>query len=233
MYNSRQIHCMQAIGIVPWVRRTAERSPAERSPAEVLQAQDAYVAVEAIDVLTADAVAQGALAPVNAALTPAAQAPKNVTEQLTDQLVVCSGDTESTLLLIFDNRDGASSWPLSKEDDALLDGMLRAIGMSKAAVCSCAMLQDASVQGESGLPSAGLPSTLSMLCHSPRKRFLYFGGRAFAADVIDPVPMTQPTPDGVLDGWSLPSLAVLRNAPQRKRQAWITLKQLRSALDHN
>ena len=167
---------MQAIGLVPWVRRTAD----------------------------AKAVSD-------------------------DQSVVVSGETDSTLLLIFDVRDGGA-WPLSEADDALLDGMLRAIGMSKATVCSCAILQDASMQGKSGLPSAGLPSALKTLCQTPRKRFLYFGGEAIAADVIDPMPMTQASNDGEIDGWRLPSLAMLRETPQRKRQAWITLKKLRSAL---
>ena len=224
MYNSRQIQCMQAIGLVPWVRRAAgaEAVPTQARPmpqalpstrqasADTLQAQTAPLEVEAAALKVAPLIANP---PV----------PTSATDQSTDHFVVCSGDTESALLLIFDNRDGASSWPLSKADDALLDGMLRAIGMSKAAVCSCAMLQDSAIQGQS----------LQALCQSPRKHFLYFGGEVIAADATDPIAMTQVTPDGVLDGWRLPSLAMLRNVPQRKRQAWITLKLLRSALDHN
>ncbi|MEE9332489.1 MAG: hypothetical protein V3U65_00165 [Granulosicoccaceae bacterium] len=180
---------MQAIGLVPWVRRTAN--------AAAVQDQDTPVLLEA----EASHTSEG--------------------DQTSDQLVLCSGETESALLLIFDNRDGSNSWPLSKADDALLDGMLRAIGMSKATVCSCALLQDASVQGQ---------TSLQTLCQPPRKHFLYIGGEAIAADTIDPIAMTQAAPGGVIDGWRIPSLAMLREAPQRKRQAWVTLKQLRSAL---
>ncbi len=207
---------MQAIGLVPWVRRV--------SPT------DDVVREATIPVAAATTPSEPTpVAPPPAALTAALQKPAqdssaNVSDQTIGQLVACSGDTESPLLLIFDNRDGTTTWPLSKEDDALLDGMLRAIGMSKSAVCSCAMLQDASVQGQ---------QSLEALCQPPRKRFLYFGGEVIAADEHKPIPMIQAAFASELNGWQLPSLATLREAPQRKRQAWITLKLLRSALDNN
>ena len=201
MYSSRQIQCMQAIGLVPWVRRTADMQavPQPAAPKPAASAQQ----------LTADTLLLSS-------------------SNTDDQLVVCAGDTDSALLLIFDTRSSASSWPLSKADDALLEGMLRAIGLTKASVCSCAFLQSSNEQGQS----------LQALCQAPRKRFLYFGGETIAEDTIVPIPMTQSRMtdgviDGVIDGWCLPSLATLREAPARKRHAWITLKQLRSALDHN
>ena len=203
MFTPRQIQCMEAIGLVPWVRRTA-------------------ATVQATGVMQADVAAKRADV-VSQPVAPV-QATNN---QATGQIVVCGGDTTSPLLLIFDTRDGESSWPLSKLDDILLDGMLRAIGLSKASVCSCAIMADASKQGQS-MQVQPLPS----LCHAPRIRFLYFGGEAILADETDPIPATQSAPDGVLDGWHLPTLAMLREEPQRKRQAWLTLKQLRSALDH-
>ena len=205
MYNSRQIQCMEAIGLVPWVRRTAD--------AQILAEQ-------------ADASLQPASSPVNS-LSPTAGIPITAKEQSDDQAVVVSGDTKSALLLIFDLQDGGA-WPLNKEDDALLEGMLRAIGMSKALVCSCAILQDAPVLSAER-PSASLQS----LCQSPRKRFMYFGGDAIAADTVDPIPMSQAATDSALDGWRLPTLAKLREEPLRKRHAWVTLKKLRSSLDHN
>jgi len=204
MYSPRQIQSMQAIGLVPWVRRTAGATP------EVIQQADVATAVENT-VLEAPQLTP-----------PVPQTSANASDHSTEQFVVCSGDMESSVLLIFDIRNGEGSWPLLKEDDALLQGMLRAIGFSKASVCSCAMLE-------------GATENLSVLCQAPRQYFLYFGGETIAPNTTAPVAMTQAIKDSdtELAGWRLPSLHTLREAPQRKRHAWITLKQLRSALDHN
>ncbi len=185
VYSSRQVHCMRAIGLVPWVRRAS----GEQVVAQAITAQTTTTTTHT--------------APVDAVQVNAVQA---ATVHLELQ-----GNLDAKLMLIF------PSWPLDRADDALLDGMLRAIGLSKSEVCTSV------VKVRADLASA--------IVEPPRSHFLYFG----SSDIPDTAtePMSIGLGDGQLVGWQLPSLATLRDQPLRKRQAWITLKHLRSVLDQH
>gem|GEM_PF-6270512 len=218
---------MQAIGLVPWVRRgTSQQLQAETAQGDVVVASH-----EALTTTQQSAPASS--------VAPQSQASVQASAQSLGELTAwVSGGLDSAVLLVFDTRDDGTSWPLSKADDALLDGMLRAIGLSKSTVCSCAIGGDPS-DSASGDPSQG--QSLASLCDAPRQYCLVFGstltGNEISEDALEPVSISQSSVDGApvftLGGWQLPTLAALRAAPQRKRQAWITLKQLRSSLDQH
>jgi DNA polymerase III psi subunit len=159
---------MEAIGLVPWVRRTNQEQQAE----------------------------------------VATTAEPNI-EHDTKSAPVLQGNLNAKLLLAF------THWPLEQADSALLDGMLRAIGLSLSDVCTV------SVDSVTEL------DTLSIA--PPLTHGLFFGSTQVAKDAIEP--STMELRNDQLNGWQLPSLATLREQPQRKRQAWITLKSLRASLD--
>lgn len=169
VYSARQVRCMEAIGLVPWVRRCA----------------------------------------VQAAPVARASAAELSEDQTSESTPLLTGNLNAKILLVF------THWPLDKPDSALLDGMLRAIGLSSADVCFV------SIDSASDLNSLTLTPTL--------KHFLFFGSADVAED--DTHPIALEISNDQLNGWQLPSLSTLRKQPQRKRQAWITLKSLRSSLD--
>lgn len=208
-YSARQIHCLERMGIVPWICSTQSGIlPAVQSD-------------------TGEVVA-----------LPAATTPGNIDELCywlpAQQLIHfdyrgtvahCVGQPEAQLLVVCEASTSAklADVPLSREESQLFDLMMRAIELNRSHVCLCA------VGGAEGGPAEQIQDrqSVSDLCTSQTRAVLFFsqsvddessGGSAGRFD-SPPVPFWRITHPGQL----------LVN-PQRKREAWESLKAIRALL---
>jgi len=238
-YTQSQLRCLKAMGIVPWVEHSVVQSDdattlrdaivvAEAQPVTASQNADQGVmqgekmdqtAEHQQDTLATQHESTPGVEPVDFMQTPLVEIPfrgKHCTQLGKDDAML--------LILVEANSTQQNQYPFEPADARIFDDMLRAIAWRRQDVCLAV------------LPPSAAPSLfvddnaprVSDLCKPHRDAVLVF--RQSVPDHTNPDELTVPlTRKGML-AWQLPHPALLRESPQRKRQAWNVLKAARARL---
>lgn len=240
-YDSRQLHCLKAMGIVPWILR-GEATP-EVSVATVAEAGASLPETPFSD------VAASAVTANDPVLVPELKTrPVAAFQFPDDQAALASGlagcplsvvhrrgvsPSESALkgrvILILESKHTSSSipidgyvWDLEKDEEQLLLAMLRSIGLAENDLCRTVP----ALSGQSMEDAGGAASVAQLHRQLPRLVLLLLN-RFDPADT--PAHHRLDGGAGVV-GWRLPHPAVLLANPERKREAWEVLKAVRQTL---
>lgn len=245
-FSERQQHCLEAMGIVPWVLKS---EPYAVPPAE---AETVKLVPETASVLIADGIGTrvteqpGIIAPASttASISPAiAIRPMPMAiealklwlpSQTLGQLMVRSqvqsfvGQAEAPLLVVVDSIKFATpvqppASPFSAEAAQLFDLMMRAITVTlgQRKLCYLASGSDS--------PDAGNPQHVLDICTPQTKAVLLLvhDWNTLAEPVIDHFRLDQPA----LPVWRIPHPDLLLEFNQLKRQAWTSLQALQSLIN--
>lgn len=245
-FSARQQHCLEAMGIVPWVSKS-EMPVADvvvpQSETPVATNKSAGVGVATvIESLTAEVVAEPAIAvpgpgPV-AGLGPMPEAIDDLRQWLPFQRVgllsvrtqsqYFVGHLEAPLLVIADSVTPAGSvqaplsTPFNAEAAQLFDLMMRAINVTLGQRKMCYL------SNETNTADAIKAEQVQDLCVAQTKAVLLLthDWNRLATPVADHFRLDQPP----LPVWRIPHPDVLLEFNQLKRQAWSSLQALQSVL---
>ena len=247
-YTERQLHCLNHMGITPWVNRQTV----------VAQAASQAIAVEPTPVVapaatpTAKPTAKPAteIKPAPLAVSAASPLPVDVEPVSVPNFIdyplvampfrgaqhVQLGKAHSPLLILVEACAlEQAQYPFEAADAKMFDDMLRAIAWQRQHVCLAllahrdALLRanDASLAPQSdsvGLPGAVVKDVMS----KPRDAVLLFSQDVPVGSNIDDLRVEV---SGITTPiWRLPHPALLRREPTLKRLAWTVLKAARAAI---
>ncbi len=243
-YTERQLHCLNHMGITPWVNRqtvvaqaTSQALAVEPTPTAMPAEAPAAIPAAELKPLPLDV---SAAAPV-----PVEVEPVSVPDFLDYPLVampfrgaqhVQLGKAHSPLLILVEACAlEQAQYPFEAADAKMFDDMLRAIAWQRQHVCLAllahpdALLQANDVTlapqpGSVGLPGAVVKDVMS----KPRDAVLLFSQDVPVGSKIDDQRVEV---SGIATPiWRLPHPALLRREPTLKRLAWTVLKAARAAI---
>ena len=245
-FSARQQHCLEAMGIVPWVSKS-ELPVADvvvpHTETPVATNKDAGVAT-AIESLTAEVVAEptfvvpGPGTGTGAGLGPMPEAIDDLRQWLPSQRVgllsvrsqsqYFVGHLEAPLLVIADSVTPPGSvqaplpTPFNAEAAQLFDLMMRAINVTLGQRKVCYL------SNENNSADAIKAEQVQGLCVAQTKAVLLLthDWNRLATPVADHFRLDQPP----LPAWRIPHPDVLLEFNQLKRQAWSSLQALQSVL---
>ena len=242
-YTESQLQCLAGMGLVPWVLRD-----------DIAQAQSQAVAVQAqTDApakTNAPAIAETSKAEQASELAPSSiQSPQaeavaaipSVGIGLTSEddflqtpLVAipfrgrfCTqlGNPDASFLILVEAiSNQQAQYPFEPSDAKIFEDMLRAIAWRRQDVC-LAVLPPSK---QASLVPSDQSATVAELCRVPRDAVLLF--RHELSETLNPEELLVPMKNDRLHAWQLPHPALLRESPNRKRQAWEVLKAARARL---
>lgn len=208
-YTARQIHCLEAMGIVPWV----SRSSAAESINESHPAEDNLLAQRPLAKLPEP--------PNSESLPPdqwlASQA-LSVFSHRGARLSSLGASSAMVVVVSVVSDPSVDKAPLDSRAAQLLDLMMRAIDISRAQFCTCAI-------GKPGVTSSAEGPMLSSVCSSSTRAILLLD-----PSPVQPVQFSVAINNATLPVWSLLHPDSLLQNPEHKRHAWETLKALQRAL---
>ena len=227
-YTQSQLQCLRGMGLVPWVDRVQlqEQSPLPRSEAKPeleLESESISKLAEPLE------SASESMSKIAATHTPLAQPDFMHVPLLAmpfrGQLCTQLGKSDSPLLILVEALSlSQSQYPFEPTDAKLFDDMLRSIGWRRQDTCLGVLepnVQSLALNDEPG-------AVVSQLCKTHRDVALVFKLRLPDTDNVDDLSIELNRPG--LKAWQLPHPSLLRESPQRKRQAWNVLKTARAFL---
>ncbi|MFK7996361.1 MAG: hypothetical protein AB8B87_19635 [Granulosicoccus sp.] len=220
-YTARQLHCLEAMGLVAWVSGESpevEQQLAPQAPDNALrQAQGSPdrstepsgVAIPAaIDQLSQWLVRQ----PLTRLMYKGTQTSSIGSEQAS-LLVVCVHTQESSQL------------PLSRESAQLFDLMMRAIDVQRTGFRQCAMPTQLSTQVQDSKAILYLEDVVTPQCRVVLVLDPLWGPSAVAGE-----PGKSVLPSSSVPFWRVPHPDLLLANPALKREAWEALKAMQQVL---
>jgi hypothetical protein len=239
-FSARQQHCLEAMGIVPWVSKSELLIPVSGTITTVSEP----IAVPSLAAGVAVAASVEPLATVNVIERPAfvpRPMPESIEElalwlpsQPVGLLAVRSryqrfvGQPEAPLLIVVepaeltDSVQSAHTTPFNAEAAQLFDLMMRAINVTlgQRKLCHLSFVVDASDATETAyVMDLCVPQTKAVL-------LLVQDWDSLTAPVADHFRLDQPP----LPVWRIPHPDLLLEFNQLKRQAWTSLQALQSVL---
>ena len=234
-YSQSQLRCLAGMGLVPWVLRD--------SPQAAAQLSDNHAENTDAETLVA-VLTQTHEAP--AVEIPAVTAPvSQISNTLTDIDVLlqtpliaipfrgrpCTqlGNPDASLLILVEAvSTQQKQYPFEPADARVFEDMLRAIAWRRQDVCLAVLPPT----NNASLITEEQGNTVADLCRAPRDAVLFFRQqlpRSLHPDELI-LPVGEKTGRDTMACWQLPHPALLRESPDRKRQAWEVLKAARSKL---
>ncbi|MFT4727130.1 MAG: hypothetical protein ACI9UN_001625 [Granulosicoccus sp.] len=239
-FSARQQHCLEAMGIVPWVSKSESLIPMVEPITAVPEISAAPIQQAVVRI----AAPVETLAPANVIERPAfvlGPMPESVEElalwlpsQPLGLLAVRSvyqnfvGQPEAPLLIVVDSKKSKDSdqppaaSPFNSEAAQLFDLMMRAINVTlgQRKLCHLSRRIDPA--------SATEPGVVVDLCVPQTKAVLLLvqDWNSFTAPITDHFRLDQPP----LPVWRIPHPNLLLEFNQLKRQAWRSLQALQSVL---
>ena len=223
-YTQSQLQCLRGMGLVPWIDRVQVQ---EQSPMLTLEAShelepestQAPLSETASTPKTPHSVNDSAQAQQDLLQVPLLAMP------FRGQLCTQLGKSDSPLLILVEALSlSQSQYPFEPTDAKLFDDMLRSIGWRRQDTCLGVLepnVQSLALNDEPG-------AVVSQLCKTHRDVALVFKLRLPDTDNVDDLSIELNRPG--LKAWQLPHPSLLRESPQRKRQAWNVLKTARAFL---
>jgi uracil-DNA glycosylase len=207
-YTQSQLQCLRGMGLVPWV----ERVPAtETNPTEIPD-------------LVSEQQPQAAVAPVPEAEHDFMHTPL-LAMPFRGQLCTQLGKKDSPLLILVEALSlSQSQYPFEPADAKLFDDMLRSIAWRRQDTCLGVLEPSTQSLALNDEPAA----VVAQLCQTHRDVALVFRLQLPDTESVDDLAIDFNRPG--LKAWQLPHPSLLRNSPQRKRQAWNVLKAARALL---
>ncbi len=244
-FTARQLHCLNTMGIVPWVERrhisadivvgeSVIPEPATTVPATTIP--EAAIPEAAIS-----AVAAHPTIPTSPSSSDAIQlAPWLATPLLSmpfkGSLRARLGRSDAPLLVLVEKCSSAqSAYPFEPADAKIFEDMLRAIEWQKQNVC-LALLPSMALQANGGnlVDTPISDKTLTDLLGQQIRVILHFTheisdsvNRLESMKIPD---QSSVTVSSSLKIWQLPHPSLLRAQPDRKRAAWNVLKAAKAHL---
>jgi len=239
LYTMRQLHCLKAMGLVPWVERHGLTSvSASEHPVERVRDGSELADVQATNLSDGGAPAQQKSAArvddiesrgaslvypddVNALAT---WLPQQALAEFDHRGTVKTGlgNADAPILVIMDQPAlQAEEQPLAQSDANLLDNMLQAISLSRRDIYLCSLVASAEANC----------TVLSELEHADCRAVLLFVSALGAQE--DAAAHRFAFGTAGFPAWRLPHPMLLQREPLRKRQAWNVLKALRTELAAN
>ena len=243
-FSARQQHCLEAMGIVPWVSKLELPSPVPSPVPEAMTALSEAVAEQVPQAAAQTAAAVAALSDEKVFKHPAYVAgpmPSSVEElkvwlpcQPLSLLAVRSkhqafvGQAEAPLLVVVDSANSTDTvqsppaTPFNAEAAQLFDLMMRAIKVTLGQRKLCHL------SGGAEVPTATGSARVLDLCVPQTRAILLVvqDWNTLAEPVADHFRLDQPA----LPVWRIPHPDLLLEFNQLKRQAWTSLQALQSAL---
>lgn len=244
-YTPLQVRVLSGMGIVPWIKRS-DTSAAEllavvqsaeqaivssaqtyhhgNPPADVhIKPQsDLTAKTDQLPVATATIAAAATIdvGPVASLMqTPLVEIPFR--GQRCSQL----GKADAPLLVLVEAvSQQQNQYPFESTDAKLFDDMLRAIAWRRQDVCLAVLPPS----NQADLIAADDGPRVADLCKPHRDAVLLF--RHTMPDSLNADELVVPMERTSMMAWQLPHPALLRESPQRKRQAWNVLKAARARL---
>jgi len=256
-YTQSQLRCLQGMGIVPWVSRddiainddavaqivreveAAEQSDNSMPVAATLSTPVAMPAAASVTHLAAEPVATEQ---ADAESSPDSLALNLMQTRLVEipfrgQRCAQLGKSDAPLLILVEAiSTQQKQYPFEAKDAKLFDDMLRSIAWRRQDVC-LAVLPPAGnslMLEEAGDLSADLyaqnmaVSCVADVCKPHRDAVLLF--RMSLPETLNIDELVVPMERKSMMAWQLPHPAMLRESPNRKRQAWNVLKAVRQRL---
>lgn len=249
-YTNRQLQCLDAMGIVPWVLRDTTSNPlvsisgatttavSEAVSTDTAESELAVVSPDAAS--SADLAAPGGsisslpadLAELSAALPGKAITALNIRGNWQNSL----GSLDASVLVVVQPpTDSAviAELPLSNQEAQLFEQMLRAIGLTRKDITQC-VLQTASedtVAGGGEAVAAMESATVETLSGGSVRAVLLLQSDIGESEVAAEHQFAFGSAS--IPAWRLPHPARLLSEPMRKRQAWQILKAVRCVLAAN
>jgi len=227
-FTQNQLQCLHGMGLVPWIERVQNPVP-DATPEATVTADTETVAAgfqipEAPNVETHLSKPQTqelqiATRPQDFMQTPLLAMPFR--GQLHTQL----GKNDSPLLILVEALSlSQSQYPFEPADAKLFDDMLRSIAWRRQDTCLGVLEPNDQSLALDDEPAA----LVSTLCKPHRDVALVFRLQLPDTENVDDLTMELGRPG--LKAWQLPHPSLLRESPQRKRQAWNVLKTARAFL---
>jgi len=225
-YTQSQLRCLNGMGIVPWVERApwVERSTDQTDAATALcdtlvEAEKSVVQNHVLSQSASQSKSESCSNPADFMQTPLIEIPfrgKRCTQL---------GKTDALLLILVEaNSTHQNQYPFEPADAKIFDDMLRSISWRRQDVCLGVLppLSEPALLVDKNAPS------VSDLCKPHRDAVLLFRQSLPETNNVEEliVPLAR---KGML-AWQLPHPALLRESPERKRQAWNVLKAARTRL---
>lgn len=203
-YTQSQLQCLRGMGLVPWVERVQ------------LLEQNTQQAPAPIPQPTATALPE---AQQDFMQTPLLAMP------FRGQLCTQLGKSDSPLLILVEALSlSQSQYPFEPADAKLFDDMLRSIAWRRQDTCLGVLEPSVQSLALNDEPAA----MVSHLCKTHRDVALVFKLQLPDTESADELSIELNRPG--LKAWQLPHPSLLRESPQRKRQAWNVLKAARALL---
>lgn len=243
-FSARQQHCLEAMGIVPWVSKSELPNPVPVSVSEDMTALsgavNAQIPQAAVDMAATVAALPADVASKHSAYETAPM-PSSVEElkvwlpsQSLGLLSVRSnhqafiGQAEAPLLVVVDSTNSSDpvqsppTSPFNAEAAQLFDLMMRAIKVTLGQRKLCHL------SGGTDVPSASEPARVLELCVPQTRAILLLvkDWNTLEEPVTDHFRLDQPA----LPVWRIPHPSLLIEFNQLKRQAWTSLQALQSTL---
>ena len=220
-FSERQLHCMQAMGLVAWTRGDDPKAFVASGKDEIAEHAPAIgPAAMPVDI---DAVAEWLVEQ------------RLVTFNHRGARVNCSGSEQASLLVVcihtdIASQDAASVQPLNAECTQLLKLMMRAIDLSMSDIRQC--LVDAGYSDRSLSTHDGSPEIIDAIC-TPSTRGVLLLDPQYSEHAGQSGSDASRIPTSSLPLWRIPHPHCLLQNPTLKRCAWESLKVLKPALaDH-
>jgi len=223
-YTQSQLQCLRGMGLVPWVERVHT------------QEQDLAPTPEPNQTLTPESnqTAKPAVLPEQA-LPRTATTGSGVEQDIMQtpllampfrgQLCTQLGKKDSPLLILVEALSlSQSQYPFEPADAKLFDDMLRSIAWRRQDTCLGVLEPSTQSLALNDEPAA----VVAQLCQTHRDVALVFRLQLPDTESVDALAIDFNRPG--LKAWQLPHPSLLRNSPQRKRQAWNVLKAARALL---
>lgn len=239
-FSARQQHCLEAMGIVPWVSKSKSQTPIAESSAALLEPTAAPIQPASVSV-AATVESLPAAKIIELPTFVAGPMPESVEDlslwlpsQPVGLLAVRSvmqnfvGQSEAPLLIVVESTHSTDSdqlltaSPFSAEAAQLFDLMMRAISVTlgQRKVCHLsARVDDPHATGVACVAELCVPQTKAIL-------LLVRDWNSLTAPVVDHFRLDQPP----LPVWRIPHPDLLLEFNQLKRQAWTSLQALQSVL---
>jgi len=257
-YTQSQLRCLHGMGIVPWIERSSvERSPSQLTTAIIEPEIEPDAATTLRDAIIANELHQKNEPDKNSephqrnpldnnkvALQPGSTSAAEPADFMQTPLVeipfrgkLCTqlGKSDALLLILVEAISAQQSqYPFEPADAKVFDDMLRAIAWRRQDVCLGVLPPSSTLAPIVGNnePTVSEPTvsepTVSDLCKPHRDAVLLF--RQSVPDTRNVDDLVVPLERVGMLAWQLPHPALLREYPERKRQAWNVLKAARTQL---
>ena len=217
-FNARQVHCLRAMGLVPWVNRNVTDSATSNNSVQATELSSVVTDAQPSD---SNALADWLL-----------RQPLQVFS-LRGRSVTCFGNSQASVLIITESEDShTGDNPFAAADVELLDNILRSIGLLRKDINVCSI---DSLEPEPECQAPGMQK-VNEAWHAEHRIALFFTKNPVCIDAQYQHEFTsdQPTHSAhPLIGWRLPHPALLRSDPLLKRHAWNVLKIARKVLQQH